>query len=75
MRVLDAWAERTGREAPSPAWYRGRKLNALTFYYGPDLERLGMFEGPTPDAARIAAADAVYPELPADVRAKLGERP
>jgi len=28
-----------------------------------------------PDAARIAAAEAVFPELPADVRQALGEKP
>jgi hypothetical protein len=31
--------------------------------------------GATPDAARLAAAEAVFPTLPADVRAELGERP
>jgi hypothetical protein len=31
--------------------------------------------GPTPDAARLAAAQAVLPSLPADVRAELGECP
>lgn len=31
--------------------------------------------GPTPDAARLAAAEAVWPELPESVRAELGERP
>ncbi len=31
--------------------------------------------GPTRDAARLAAAESVFPTLPADVRATLGERP
>ncbi len=31
--------------------------------------------GPTPDAARLAAALAVFDSLPEDVRAKIGECP
>ena len=33
------------------------------------------FRGHTPDTARIAAAAAVFPTRPADVRAELGECP
>jgi hypothetical protein len=34
-----------------------------------------MHRAPTPDAAREAAALAVFAELSADVRAEIGERP
>lgn len=33
------------------------------------------FEAKTRDAARLAAAETVWPELPESVRAELGERP
>jgi hypothetical protein len=35
----------------------------------------GAWEGQSADAARLAAAEAVFPTLDADVRATLGERP
>ena len=82
VRVLDAWAERkpalaftteffgcaaTGvpsEDDHSEDWACvARNSSALRYL------------GSTPDAARLAAADAVFPELPSDVRAKLGERP
>lgn len=34
-----------------------------------------MHRGATAELCMLAAAEAVFPELPADVRAKLGERP
>ena len=68
VRVLDAWYWRVeGWEGPTPApehcasgWF----VYLHESHWGSD-----------PDAARLAAAEAVFPELPADVRAKLGERP
>lgn len=33
------------------------------------------FDGPSDDAARLAAAEAVFPELPEAVRKEIGERP
>lgn len=74
VRVLDAWALYTGRTA-----FR-------TFPTYDDAEREGWecfshncvhprHFAPTPDAARLAAAEAVWPELPESVRTELGERP
>lgn len=76
VRVLDAWGRvescvRVGmNDGPAlDCWY------VLLEYDSPRRPNLKRFTGETPDAARLAAADAVFPELPADVRAKLGERP
>lgn len=33
------------------------------------------YEGPTPDAARLASAEAVWPTLPEEVRQKIGPKP
>lgn len=75
VRVLDAWrmantrrqhVERSKDEA-GRTWeveLYFERLNSKEFHYGL-----------TPDAARHAAALAVLPTLPADVRAKLGECP
>lgn len=73
VRVLDAW-QRLNPDA-----------HAFATCYLPDLpipawkcvssSHPGVFFGPDPDAARLAAAEAVLPELPESVRAELGERP
>ncbi len=80
VRVLDAWAEanpgrcyramRVTDIDPSPGdgeWvctpFPSQRLNSARRF------------GPTPDAARHAAALAVFDSLPEDVRAKLGECP
>ncbi len=76
VRVLDAEAADRKRGVPfelhpnslvplppDRAWYVFKPYTTISFY------------GPTPDAARLAAALAVFPSLPADVRAKLGECP
>lgn len=69
VRVLDAWAH----PALELGWScRGSVCELLS---GDDViedEHLG---AGNPDAARLAAAEAVWPELPESVRAELGERP
>lgn len=74
VRVLDAWAESNG------GWWQVDTfltpgLKGWTCEYSAPRDKRGVRSGPTPDAARLAAAEAVYPTLPADVRAKLGARP
>ncbi len=69
VRVLDAWArEQHTHHAiePDEGGWRVFSLAGGHRCFG---------SGPTPDAARLAAALAVAPTLPADVRAKLGECP
>ncbi len=77
VRVLDAWEERVRQVPfrtapdtrvfpPSRGWECAAPCEAA---YGKEGY------GPTPDAARLAAALAVLPSLDADVRAKLGECP
>ena len=61
MRVLFAKAEANSFLARD-----GRKVLQVTLY---------VEDGTDPDTARLAAAQAVYPELPADARAELGECP
>jgi hypothetical protein len=78
VRVLDAWADQ-----PSARWqmkhYYDSRLRTGVFYLCHRSRAEDQFEaehrGESADAARLAAAEAVFPELPADVRAKLGERP
>jgi hypothetical protein len=71
VRVLDAKGSKRG--APAAYWYD----EGLPDYWGwfhpwmPD----GASTVKTPDAARLAAAQAVYQTLPTDVRAELGECP
>lgn len=68
VRVLDNEARARGvDEGPyRPHWIGGEWEIVIS-------GRLVRFADP--DAARLAAAEAVYPTLPADVRAKLGVRP
>jgi hypothetical protein len=67
VRVLDAWADSRGVLTPAPY-----PLDKHSFVVGFEGER---YYGATREAARDAAAQAVYPTLDADVRAKIGERP
>lgn len=71
IRALDAWAETAGD------WARGWESCRRPGAFWVTLSDGGKqsFHGPTPDAARHAAALAVYTSLPADVRAELGECP
>jgi hypothetical protein len=87
VAVLDGWAP--GYEVlpglisdtRKPSYVDGATC-ILRRFASPEFEALGHaigvpvgFDGATPDAARLAAARAIYPELPADVRAKSRPRP
>ena len=84
VRVLDAWtADRERDEGPESASHtterptnpnNGQWITVLFSGYEGD-EDTRRFYGPAPDAARLAAARAVCHEIPADVRAELGECP
>lgn len=75
VRVLDAWSEKNPDDTLAPR-YRGEPFTAPEIQWEAYIVTSGEWElFPSPDAARLAAAEAVFPELPADVRAKLGERP
>lgn len=76
VRVLDAWARANRERAPSP--YQPLDTESLwrvTVALSYERHRGRHFDGSTPDAAREAAALAVWPELPESVRAEIGERP
>lgn len=73
-RVLDAWAavcDGNGHET------RHRTSGAITCWTVACYPMTGTMVGylPTPDAARRAAALALFPTLPEAVRAELGECP
>jgi hypothetical protein len=78
VQVLDAWAGQHvgsgGRLPMNWALWPDCGLQAGCCVMWSD-ETTRSFYGPTPDAARLHAAEAVWPELPADVRALLGECP
>jgi hypothetical protein len=80
VRVLDAWQKAHVMHAEPFRCYApfdletDAPLNWLCTANADDGESR-RFLAATPDAARHAAALAVYPTLPADVRAKLGECP
>jgi hypothetical protein len=72
VRVLDAWAARNPSKlapATAPIAKRENVLGWTTFVLGIE------YDGASPDAARLAAAEAVFPELPESVRADLGAKP
>jgi hypothetical protein len=75
VRVLDAWAERD----PFRRWTyrRGTTAPALVqlFDFVDERQHVEQFFKADSDAAREAAALAVFAELSADVRATIGERP
>jgi hypothetical protein len=74
VRVLDAWTD-----ANSCDPFKTQKLGGREWFCTSNYPRgahgLGRFVGSSADAARHAAAQAVYTTLPADARADLGERP
>jgi hypothetical protein len=69
VRVLDAWADAQGKLV-TPHPFRPMQDSALFAVHGVPGVR-----GPTRDAARLAAAEAVFDALPANARTTLGERP
>ena len=70
VRVLDAWAA-TGKAYTMTPPDAREPWGVVT----DGKPRDGVHFGKTPDDARHAAALAVFPTLPADVRAELGECP
>ncbi|HKY41351.1 MAG TPA: hypothetical protein VJN18_35705 [Polyangiaceae bacterium] len=81
VRVLDAWHEWSGL-----GWHMiegGRDTTgvgdgapiACSTYRTSSTASKVIKRASSPDAARLAAAEAVWPELPESVRAELGERP
>jgi hypothetical protein len=72
VRVLDAWAVDNRHNVPYPQRDLGGKSWTLFVYIS---DERGWFTGPTPDAARLAAALAVYPTLDAATHERLGACP
>lgn len=74
VRVLDAWAKYNGPQ--TGCWYvtQGSMVALHRQAFGKTVPPQ-YIDGDTPDAARLAAAEAVWPELPESVRAEIGERP
>ncbi len=75
VRVLDAWAD--AREAEEVRDWSCADDDCGTWYcdLSGSLDTRCILKGPTPDAARHAAALAVFPTLSAAKRAELGECP
>ena len=70
VRVLDAWAGAMGwNDSPRPC-----RLPDGSWCV-PYLRPIAGKSFSSRNAARLAAAEAVWPELPESVRAELGERP
>jgi hypothetical protein len=79
VRVLDAWAVEGSEGAETASHTTCRKpvgtwwCSTWEGYEGDDDSQ--DYKADSPDAARLAAAEAVFPSLPAEVRETLGERP
>ncbi len=73
VRVLDAWAESNESNVPDVRRCEDGSWNCLA------VNVIGAFlkdwDGPTPDAARHAAALAIWPTLSAEEQARIGECP
>ena len=78
VRVLDAWAKLNSgfafRTDTDPSDHDLDEPWICGVAHSRPHRKLAR-RGETPDAARLAAAEAVWPELPESVRAELGERP
>jgi hypothetical protein len=79
VRVLDAWAQAGPgmREVRTFCSVNQRAATHLYEYGAKSAYHYSPLPGTAydHDAARLAAAEAVFPELPEAVRAQLGERP
>lgn len=77
VRVLDCWAMSTQYARAYELVMHVMGSDALVIRVTGIGSRKKSFthRGSTPDAARLAAAEAVWPELPESVRAEIGERP
>jgi hypothetical protein len=71
VRVLDAWVAVSPIYAKPPCAIPNPADGGWSVF----VHSYSECQGDTPDAARLAAAEAVFPTLAADVRATLGERP
>ncbi len=74
VRVLDAWRKR----GIMRRWKMTEGISTsapICRLMSDSLETKDHFGGGNEDAARFVAARSVYPELPSDVRAELGECP
>jgi len=69
VRVLDAHDDLTGKQT---RWEPFSRVVPIT---GEICPNNGIRYSGTRDSARLAAAEAVFPELPDAARAKLGEKP
>ena len=69
VRVLDAWA------AQLDTYWFTVDDDITTYVRYPRCPGLGLGSGIGNDAARLSAADAVFPGLPGDVAATIGSRP
>jgi hypothetical protein len=74
VRVLDAWAAQKSGRAHDAVLMMAGEWWARVWEGGAPSSQYSR-PAMTPDAARSAAADAVFPTLPEAVRAELGERP
>jgi hypothetical protein len=75
VRVLDAWAADRRRAVCWSCAISRFTAGEHVVHVDGGIRGESYHYGPTPDAARLAAAQAVYPTLPADVRAELWECP
>lgn len=83
VRVLDRRAMLRGEPIPVPVVEPEAANLPLRWFvdipehysYGVGKVKAASYEGASPEAARLAAAEAVYPDLPESVRADLGARP
>ncbi len=73
VRVLDAWAD-AGEALDGHSTYYSAQGSYRCIMSGRNVS-VRAFEGVTREAARLAAAEAVFPELPESERARLGARP
>lgn len=72
VRVLDAYADKRGVQTPALPIHPSR---GVAGWFECRVGKDKYHAGPSRDAARHAAALAVFQQLPAEVRAQLGECP
>lgn len=69
VRVLDAWADVTETAYVCEVTDGACEVSSMAGKFS------ALGSGPTPDVARLAAATAIWSELPEAVRREIGERP
>lgn len=75
VRVLDAWAQQDPTRLTWVNFPEDDDVAPFVSLRRGHGERSVCYSGSTPDDSRLAAAEAVFPTLPAEKRAELGERP